>query len=366
MSKHTKRHATGRARGVNGVNVKKLSWREAERQALKFLDEELRQEREEARQNATCYYQGCTTPPIKSHIISRKLLRRIAENNQVLTWSSAETSLIEMADAIDAGQPVEQLNITPKLVGIGDVQLTDPLFCHTHDERVFAQIDNKEIASRSAFIPKQVLLLAFRALCSLSYQLSSHQSPTDTILEFSRKIGYTHSLHRAENYVRHHRFMAKETMLAVYERYERMRRSGDYSQLAYSMYVVNIPPCVASTYALIPIVDEEKEAIMNGTLQLSPQDAVSFSFLPHEPQTNSICVISWLKGSERAQQFIIANRINALSEQEQLAIFFERAFESPNVYMSPRWWNSLSEEKRAEYTRIHFTTVEEHDKLARL
>ena len=139
-----------------------------------------------------------------------------------------------------------------------------------------------------------------------------------------------------------------------------------YSQLAYSLYVVNVPPCLAATYALIPIADEEKEAIVNGTLLLSPEDAVSFSFLPHQPKTNSICVISWLKGSERAQRFIIANKINALSEQEQQAIFFDRAFESPNIYMSPRWWNSLSEEKQAEYTRIHFTTVEEHNKLSRL
>jgi len=348
--------------------VKKLSKREAARLALKALDDKLKQEREKASLNATCFYQGCSEPPIKSHIISRKLLRRIAESSHVLTWSSLDTSLLEMADAMDAGQPVELFNMTPKLVGIGDVQLTDPLFCQQHDERVFKQIDdgNKEIASRSEFIPKQVLLLAYRALCSLSYQLSSRQSPIDTILEFSKKIGYNHSLHRAENYVRLHRFMAKETMLAVYERYEQMRKSGDYSQLAYSLYVVNVPPCIATTYAFIPIADDEKEAIVNGTLLLSPEDAVSFSFLPHKPLTNSICVISWLKGSERAQRFITANRINALSEQEQLALFFERAFESPTVYMSPRWWNSLSEEKRAEYTQIHFTTVNEHDALAQL
>jgi hypothetical protein len=284
----------------------------------------------------------------------------------VLTWSSHDASLLEMADAMDAGESVELFNMIPILVGIGDVQLTDPLFCHLHDERVFAQIDNRELASRSEFIPKQVLLLAYRALCSLSYQLSGRQSPIDTILEFSKQIGYNHSLHRAENYVRLHRFMAKETMLAVYEQYEQIRKSGDYSQLAYSLYVVNVPPCIATSYALIPIADDEKEAIESGTLLLSPEDAVSFTFLPHKSLTNSICVISWLKGSERAQRFITANRINELSEKEELELFFERAFESPNVYMSPQWWNSLSGEKRVEYAKIHFTTVNEHDSLAQL
>src|SRR5713101_1120086 len=190
MSSNADRRATGRARVIDGVNVKKLSKREAARLALKALDDELMQEREKASLNATCFYQGCSEPPIKSHIISRKLLRRIAENSHVYTWSSPDTSLLEMADAMDAGQPVELFNMTPKLVGIGDVQLTDPLFCQQHDERVFKQIDdgNKEIASRSGFIPKQVLLLAYRALCSLSYQLSSRQSPIYTILEFSKRL----------------------------------------------------------------------------------------------------------------------------------------------------------------------------------
>lgn len=348
--------------------MKRLSQREAARLALKFLEDELRQQREQARLNARCFYPDCTQQPIRSHVISRKLLRRIAQNDKVLTWSSPETSLMEMADAVDAGQPLELLNNIPVSVDIGDVELTDPLFCHPHDERVFRQIDgsNKEIAARPAMIPKQVLLLAFRALCSLSYQLTSRQPPLDTILEFSKRVGYTHSLHKAENYVRQHRLLAKETMLAVYERYEQMRRSGDYSQLAYSLYVVNVPPCIAATYALIPLTAKEKEDFANGKLLVSPMDAVSFSFLPHHPNTNSLCVFSWLAGSERAQRFFLENKINNLSEQEQLARFFERAFESANIYISPRWWNSLTEERRAEYTRIHFSIVEEHDKLARL
>lgn len=348
--------------------MKRLTQREAERQALKFLEDELRQQKEQARLNATCFYPECAEPPIRSHIISKKLLRRIAENDKVLTWSSPETSLMEMADAVDAGQPLELVRNIPVLVDIRDVELTDPLFCHPHDEGVFKQLDgtNKEIAARYEMIPKQVLLLAFRALCSLSYQLTSRQSPLDTMLEFSKRVGYTHSLHKAENYIKQHRLLAKETMLAVYESYEQMRSSGDYRQLAYSLYVVNIPPCIAATYALIPLTAEEKVDFVNGKLLISPMDAVSFSFLPHKSQTNSICVISWLAGSERARRFIAENEINNLSEQEQLARFFERAFESASIYMSPCWWKLLSEEKRAEYTRIHFSIVEEHDKLARL
>jgi hypothetical protein len=116
MSSNADRRATGRARVIDGVNVKKLSKREAARLALKALDDKLMQEREKASLNATCFYQGCAAPPIKSHIISRKLLRRIAESSHVLTWSSPDASLLEMADAMDAGESVELFNMIPILV----------------------------------------------------------------------------------------------------------------------------------------------------------------------------------------------------------------------------------------------------------
>ncbi len=321
----------------------------AVRQAIKFLDEDIAQKREQARQNAACFYQGCTEPPIKSHIISKKLLRHIAKKNKVLNLPTSESRpFSDIIDAIDAGTSLEFLNIEPVLIDIGDVQLTDPLFCQPHDTSVFAQIDNREIAEHAERIPKQVLLLAYRALCSLTYQLSNHQSTIDTILEFSKKVGYKHSLAEPERYARLHRFLANDPMLAVYKRHEQIRKSRDYSQLGYGLYVVNVPPCIATTYSLIPVDDEDAKAIMNGTLRVGAEDAVSFSFLPHEP-LNSICVISWLKDSQRAKRFVTLNRINDLSESEQQDLFFHFAFESRNVYVSPDWWNSLSGEQRVKW-----------------
>jgi hypothetical protein len=158
--------------------------------------------------------------------------------------------------------------------------------------------------------------------------------------------------------------MAKDIMLAVFKRHEQIRLTGDYGQLGYLLHVVNVPPCVATTYSFIPVIDDEMRAIINGTLPLTPEDAVSFTFLPHKPSTNSICVISWLKGSRRAHRFLNLNRINVLSEKELVELFFYFAVESPTIYMSPQWWwHSLSAEKRAEYTNIHFNAAREHGVL---
>ena len=140
----------------------------------------------------------------------------------------------------------------PVSVGIGEREkVADPLFCHLHDERIFLQIDNREIAAYSERLPKQILLLAYRALCSLAFQLTS-LSPIDTILEAAKMIGYQHILSESERYAKLHRFMAKDIMLSVYKRYEQIRKSGDYSQLGYAFYIVDVPPCIATTYSLIP------------------------------------------------------------------------------------------------------------------
>jgi hypothetical protein len=96
---------------------------------------------------------------------------------------------------------------------------------------------------------------------------------------------------------------------------------------------------------------------------LTAEDVVSFTLLPDRRLGNTICIISWLKGSPRAQRFMILNRINKLSEQEQQDLFLTYAFESPTIYISPTWWRSLSEEKREEYAKIHQKAGREHAEL---
>ena len=78
------------------------------------------------------------------------------------------------------------------------------------------------------------------------------------------------------------------------------------------MYLVNTPPCVAATYSLIPVVNDNALAVIDGTQLLTVEDAVSFSFLPYEPLNSSICVISWLQGSQKAQRFMHMNQGNRI------------------------------------------------------
>jgi hypothetical protein len=261
-----------------------------------------------------------------------------------------------MMKSVDAGEPLECPYMEPLLVGIKDVKkVTNPLFCQDHDEKIFAPLEKKDFS----FHPEQIALLAYRALCSVTFS----PSPIDAILHIARQYDYQHSLDTPERLAKLHRFHAVDILLEARQRYEQMHQAQDYSQLGWAMIPVNVQPCIAATYSLIPVDDDDARAIVNGTHVLAAEDVISFSFLPSLPMNNSLCVISWLKGSQRAQRFMHVNRINELTEQEQQDVLLSFTFESPTIYMSPTWWQSLSLEKREEYKKIHFDVGKEHAQL---
>jgi hypothetical protein len=168
-----------------------------------------------AHKNGTCLYPGCTEKPIGSHVIARKTLRLIAENSKVLTWNMPDAWA--MYRQLEAGKPLEELSLELEYVGILDKrEVTHPIFCHDHDESIFAPVEKDEIASRSAFLPEQIVLLAYRALCSVTYS----DTLTEAVLEVSKQFGYTHSLSDPKKYERLLRFQARDILSKAHDRYE--------------------------------------------------------------------------------------------------------------------------------------------------
>lgn len=326
-----------------------------EEQLIQEFVEDLDKAIEKATRNTTCLYPGCSNPPIGSHVIARRTLQLIAENSHVLTWLIPSSR--DMVNARRAEIPLEQLSEKPVFVGIRNKRrVTDPLFCAEHDSKIFAPLETQEFSFR----PEQALLLAYRASCSLTYP---HSSLTEAILEVARKHHYAHSLDTPERLQKLERFQAVQCVIDARQHYTDIYRSRDYNKLRWVTYLVNIPVCIAATYTLIPIGDDEAQAIVNGTQLLTAEDVVSFSLLPYPRANKSLCVISWLKGSQRGEQLLTLHRIPDLSEQEKRDLFLAFAFESPTLYLSPVWWNSLSEAKRDEYTQIRLNAGRDHAAL---
>src|SRR5207248_2533300 len=133
---------------------------------------------------------------------------------------------------------------------------------------------------------------------------------------------YKDSLSDPKKYERLLRFQARDILLKAQRQYERIHLTQDYQQLGWSVYPVNVQPCFAAAYSLIPNTDDDAPSIVDGAITLSAEDVVSFTLLPDPRLDKSICILSWLKGSQRAQRFMILQGINELSEQERQDVFF--------------------------------------------
>ncbi len=313
-----------------------------EKQFLKDLDSVLSKERK----NKTCLYPGCGAAPINSHVIARKTLKLIAENSHVLTWLPPHISPWKIAKATVAGVPEEQLYGELQSIGIGEVnKVTKPMFCSSHDNRLFGPLERMEFS----FQPEQVLLLAYRVLGFASLRMPT-MSVMDNFSDVMKK--YNHEI-GAEKYARMQGFLTEDWVRKIYQRYEQIRDAHDYSQLGYSIYLVNMPPCIAAFNGFVYAFGfDEVQAIADDTQAITAEDFMSFTFLPYETSNQSICVISWLKDSWRAQRFLLSSRINELSEEKRQELLLSLAFAS-TIYISPAWWSSLSREKREEFKRIH-------------
>jgi hypothetical protein len=313
------------------------------------LNTDLKGVYKKARKNMRCLYPGCSAPPIHSHIIARETLRLIAEESHVLTWLPLHISPWEMAKDLHAGVPWEQRYEKPVPIGISEAdKATNLLFCESHDQSLFRPLENTALTLE----PEQVLLLAYRALSSMNFRRLGI-SAIDAVIEVAKKHNYYHTLSEPERYARLQRFFANDVVGEVYRQHEALRVARDYNQLGYSVYSVNMPPCIAATYGFMSTHGDEAQAIVNGTQAMSADNFMSFTFLPHKTLNQSICVISWLRGSRRAQRFLLLSGINELSEKEQQDLLLSLAFRSPTIYIAPTWWRSLREEKREEYQQIH-------------
>lgn len=170
-----------------------------------------------SQKNDTCLYPGCTEKPIGSHVIARKTLRLIAENSKVLIWNMPDA--YAMFRQFKEGKPMRDLTLMPELVGIHDIRkVTHPIFCQKHDGEIFAPIEKDEIALRSAFLPEQIVLLAYRALCSVTY----NDTLTEALVAIVKKHDVAHPLNNPERFKRLLRFKASDILLKAQQSYEQI------------------------------------------------------------------------------------------------------------------------------------------------
>ena len=173
----------------------------------------------------------------------------------------------------------------------------------------------------------------------------------------SEKYGEQSTYNTPEKLPRLNRFLVRDVMLLARQRHEQILLTKDFQQVEGIMYLVEVPPCIACTYALV--LSDAFDAILtiNGIQVLTAEDVVVVSFFPNPPR-HSVFVISWLRGSQRAR-IHLTHIINPIPEKEKPDYFLNLAFQAPNVYVSPKWWRSLSQEQKEVCMKLHLSAGRE-------
>lgn len=313
-----------------------------DKESIKVFFQDIRSVTSES--NDACLYDNCPNAPAKSHVISRQTLKMIADDNgKVLTW---HPSVDEMIGNHYKGRKMEEIYKEPTFVSLREKgRVTRPLFCPQHDKSIFCELEDKNFSATLA----QITLLGYRALCSMTFQ---NKKIIHEILNLSRKYKYKHSLDTPENLQKINRLMAQDVLIKTREVYETMYKKQDYSRLKYISLIISIPPCVASTYSLTPGYPHENNSLIQGTRTLTENDVVCFSLLPFAKLDSSLCVISWLGNNEKPCQIFNLDDMST-SDREQQDLLFYYAFQSPTIFISPKWWSLLSQKEKDHFVDLH-------------
>ncbi len=276
--------------------------------------------------NNQCLYPGCKKKPIDSHVIAESVLERIAHNGKVLTWNWYEEDIAN-SDRNDQGW--ERIYAEPKEAGIRK-DVTYPIFCCMHDNDIFQALENPGFDSQ----PVQVVLLAYRALCYKTW--NPH---------VKERLEFLLSFKENETLAEHEQSLALLPLQEARERLEQMLDTRDYTQLEYRIITLNIPPCIACSDAFIPTDEGEDRRILKGSLSLTAEDVLTFSFFPERDPNKSMCVITWFRDSQRAAQFRESYELDQLSKDELPEMLVTLAF-TYNIFVSLTWWETLSQEAK--------------------
>jgi L-rhamnose mutarotase len=278
--------------------------------------------------NKQCVCPSCSEPPIGSHVIAESVLKLLATQGEVLTWERSEDEIV--VDTI-RGDAWDHIHKEPKRVGIKN-NVTYPIFCDKHDNNIFEALEKPGFS----YEPRQVALLAYRALCYKTWNPN-----------LEKKLEFFLSNKDDETALQWSRMLSLKTMLEARQKFYDMLEAGNYHQMRWRKIICPIDHCIACTDAIIPYAgDEDARRIASGNTTTTPEDVVTFTFFPEKRLNASICVITWFRDNMRGEEFKESFNRNVVSEVDLRNNIITNALRMSLVYTSQAWWDALTPEQR--------------------
>lgn len=266
---------------------------------------------------------------------------------------SKGSSLLEISDSTNhvLGLKISLANIQkgngvliPERIGVNQAS-TFKGFCSTHDKQLFSCVEDQPFSME----PEQLFALAYRALCKEIYAKGSSEDVVDLIKESDKGKDFLKQLF-TQDFASAYGLgvdTAVKELAILKDQFDNHLLNKEQIEVCHLVITSETPCPVAVSSILCPDVDFEGNTIQDlANLDVIPECVIFNSF---SSDGKGFVVFSWLKTSKVIEAFIETLPKDDLGFLKN-AIFRFFFSVSENIYISPVWWDSLTDEHRTSLT----------------
>lgn len=235
--------------------------------------------------------------------------------------------------------------LSPRLVGVG-VASTYAGFCNFHDTKTFAPVEKHPLEAT----PHHAFLLGYRALCRELFMKRNRVEHLRTVRDFDRG-GSTEKQLWWQNFLSIIERGERSSLnhLERYKlQYDQCLDSDDYSNVSYYMVRFGAKPEFMCSGCIFPDYDFKGRRLQTLTNLDEVPHLVTFSVIATE--VGGAAVFGWVGESQAGSTLV--HSLHSLPEDEACHAISRFAFEYvENIFMSPDWWEGLSDVERRKLLR---------------
>ena len=271
----------------------------------------------------------CKGAIIKAHTVPRASLQKIARTGHVYQIVGDLPTLMKTKGLL-----------VPKLVGINKAS-TFTGFCGHHDHTTFEPFE----AGTYTSLEQASFLLAYRALCLELF----NKAGVASLEEFSRQLDRGHgsfdqlAIQLFERAHHNANAVGLRDLQEEKRTYDDALGKSDFSGVNYLLFQLDNPPGIMCSGGHFPQFDFEGSKLQDLGDPAMKADALTFSALAEKE--GGWLLFSWYGNGNSSEAFtrsLLRLEKSALPDAI-LRFIFET---NSNTYISPAWWESLTEEQR--------------------
>lgn len=277
---------------------------------------------------------ACRGEISQAHTVPRRSLETIARSGHVYQFNGDLTTLIKNDGAV-----------AESLVGMSRAS-TFTGFCEHHDGELFAPLEKK------AFVPtpETAFLLTLRAVAREIHDKTVNTRAYDTWRQLERGRSAD-----GQQTVREAAILFQVGVRAALRDLYDIKRSmdaawsrDDYSESHFLAFQLPTPPVVMCSGFTDPKEDFDGNKLQDIGDVLTPSQSIAFTSFADGKW--GWCVFSWMGQSSVAAQLVdsLERKSAELIPHAILQFIFESF---SNTFMSPSWWDALSDGQRAQLRR---------------